>query len=227
MEKVYLKGFERPHAVFGIFLFEDERNRVLGVDGRRIKIPLGNILYVEDISWTPFAEVEAPDLEAAQLPNKDGGNKPGPAPQNAAGLNKAQIQAQKRPAQLPEKTNISVNFVGHKAKAFSIDVPTPILDGKVAELTKLIYSDPQVKSFLGDFQMQGLPVIDGTNVIITTVPLQQKPNMDMAKDKLEATKKLLSTLAPKMPSLGIDTSFSMPGSPFTTPMNLQDFDENQ
>lgn len=47
MIKVYIKGFKRPIAVIGEFLFEDERHMVLNDKGIKVKIPHEHIVYTE------------------------------------------------------------------------------------------------------------------------------------------------------------------------------------
>lgn len=74
MLKVFILGFEEPHAVVGKFLFEDERFIYLDDAGKRIKIPHKRVAYVED--WThianntedsvPFITNKAPRVGAAQ-----------------------------------------------------------------------------------------------------------------------------------------------------------------
>lgn len=235
MQKIYLKGFERPYAVFGVPLFEDERHLVLVADGRRVKIPLGNILYSEeldfDIDVARVGTQENNEPAAAVPPQPIAVEQPRPSDEFLAQkLEEAKEKlGYKTPIQQSNtETEATINFVGYKNKSFTIKVPEAVLrSGKIPELSKRIYADPQIKAFLGEFQMQGLPTINGSVVTITTVPLTTKPGMEEAKEKLEATRKLLTSLAPKMPSLSPETTFSMPGSPFSTPMSLQDFDENQ
>src|SRR3990172_2302779 len=49
MLKIYLKGFDRPYAVFGRKLFEDERFFVVQSEGTERRILWENILYIESI----------------------------------------------------------------------------------------------------------------------------------------------------------------------------------
>lgn len=67
MLKVFILGYEDPHSVVGNFLFEDEKYLYLDDAGKKIKIPLKRIAYIED--WTAFnSEGRATSQEQPQVP---------------------------------------------------------------------------------------------------------------------------------------------------------------
>lgn len=229
--KVYLKGFKQPYAVFGYRCFEDERFFVIQIEGSKRWIPWSNLLYIESL--------EAADemLELEPEPSQSAAPPPTLPPNIAEKLEEALAvkgyASQKTPAIPDQRRQVTVNFTGHKQKTFSLEVPAKTLSSeKPSELSREIFGAPQIQAFMGDFVVKGSPRLDGDNVFIETVAPNQitKPDMMAVQEKLKTTQKFLSSVVsakPSQVSLGLDSAFSMPGSPFTTPLNLQDIDEDQ
>lgn len=244
--KVYLKGFDRPYAVFGHKLFEDERFFVMEIEGRKLRILWENILYIE--SFEPLDDLVEQPVSQSKIPQPQLPLAPRPQVSQellAKKLDEATAKfyrpnieeagQQGQPPTAPATIPITVNFTGHQSKTLTLNVPPETMSSSKfsAALSKEIFSAPEVQALTGSFVIQGQPVIKGNNVFISTVSPNDDP-MKEAKSRLDATQTLLNKMAGatkagqfKPPSLGFDVGLSMPGSPFTSPISLQDNDEGE
>lgn len=225
MLKVYLviEGTNRPYAVVGNFLFEDERYFVIDDSGLRKKIPWSRILYIEDTSAIEGQLQLSPPAQDTDAPPAD-------------------IKVD------TETTDINVFFTGHKERTFKIpNIQKSILvpDSWSPDLIKTIFANPQIKAFMGDFVVASIDA-KGENVYIKTAALNEAqtkqqgfkpvPTIQPSESKniADLTKgaeaigqifKAVSSIEKKFnkpASQPEQNTFSMSASPFDTPISLQE-----
>lgn len=122
-----------------------------------------------------------------------------------------------------------VFFEGHKEGVFQIDgVPSNLLHGNwTPELSRHIFSNEQVRGFMGGFNVEKMYVANG-NVYIKNrsveeeliKPIEEKMKM-IGEVQARATK--LNEIEQKRferPSMKLDTTFGMTADPFDAPVSL-------
>lgn len=216
MIKVYLKipGVDRPYAVSGKKVYEDEKYIEILSDVVRKKIPHGNILYTEEIAVVtpePPQPMERPP-ETPAFPQLSYGPR-------------HNIPA----ATDNEFVDITVSFVGHASNTFSVkDVPRSAIDGGKwnVPLSMAVFSNPQVKAFTGNFLVSECEV-DGRNVVITTTPAAPESKVEDLQKRVEGAAEVLTKLQNleakktfERPSMRLPQDFSISGSPFEVPANI-------
>lgn len=211
MLKVYLKieGVRMPVSVLGTYVFEDERFLVIAQDVRRKKILWENILYIEEIT----ADVVT-DLPKNNLPNK----RPLPPPDSA------QVPSSPTSLDSDETSELTVSFTGELQRVFRIpNVSKKLASGNIwtPELAKAVFTNPQIKTILGNFIVKECQV-DKSNITVVTGPSKKIQEIKNKMDVLEKFGKMSESLAPRFPkpSMKIPVDFSIKGSPFDEPISL-------
>lgn len=225
MEKVYVKipGVDMPYGIIGNYSYDNEKFYVLDDAGIKKRILWSNILYIEDLrnalvvpSEQTSDVVEAPSINLPKVSD--------------------------------DKLELSVIFSGHKNQVFKIpDVPSKILGSEwTPDLAKVIFSNSQIKAFMGDFVVSEVKV-SGENVNIKTEPLGQKkqevvlPNKSkltsdpaLAAEKLQKGAEMVSKIFQandgavfKKPTGPFVNNFNMTTSPFDSPVSFKDNSEGE
>ena len=200
MQKIFLiiPGTERPHAVIGNYLFDDERFYVIENSGIKTRIPISKILYIEE------AMVEVEHAKAAA-------SSPQPGAQPSA------------PSQVTndDKTDVNVFFTGHVEKVFKIkDVPLNIIkkDAWSTELAILVFQDEQIKPFMGTFTVSSMEPRGG-NIYIGTMPLHNtaKPQPPISQQVAQSPPTSAQDLQKGVEAIGSILKMADGGKKFAKP----------
>jgi len=135
-----------------------------------------------------------------------------------------------------ELVSAQVFFEGHKTGAFKIDgVPANLLYGNwTPELSRHIFSNEQIRGFMGGFNVEKMQLSNG-NVYIKTrsindniiKPMEEKIQMVGQMHAKVAELKDAGQKRFHKPTLKLDNTFAMTSSPFDAPISFNRNDDSQ
>lgn len=228
MLKVFIIGYEEPHAVVGNFVWEDEKYLHLDDGGKKIKIPTKRIAYIED--WTELSEEKpvapvAPPRQSFKPKTPEQPRTFEPDDQAVLGKSLRQMVADKfgdrtndimrvsqvEPEDLestssqvlaPERTEeLLLVFSGAKEGKYPLRVDANVFEGAYTPmLGRIIFTNPAIQAFMSsEIMLEGLPTISGKTI----------------EFKVKSSKTIGDVLAKadvlgKMLSLGVDGALNKP-----------------
>jgi hypothetical protein len=209
MIKVFVTGFNKPHAISGTLVSEDERYMILSDNGVNKRILQERIVYIEEFDNVVAAPAPMP-IQPAPMPISDREQfvpiaKVEP-PSFKDGLQKAlKKQREKRvkeafipperasqvepPVEAPtynqeDRMMVEVSFSGVKSGKFDVSIPRGVMTGRYSPaLGREIFSYPQIKNVLmdGAAVLDGVPTIKENKVFYNTKPTQSAEKSSQEK----------------------------------------------